>query len=322
MNKINIRYVFSLFVIFCLALTGCQEENYSMGDLSAPTNVVITTEIVGQNTANPNGDGSGDVKISVSSSNAIAYKIGYNNVTDLTSPLTLSQLSENEVTKKFTTLGVNTYRITVVAYSAGGTSTNVTKEVTVKSTFSPDASTITYLTNDSSKTWVVDKSVPGHLGVGPWSTSSTSPDWWSAAIDEKVTCCNCFYTTTFKFTKIVSSNTYTLQVTNPDGAFTKPGAWAGGLPGISDLPTSTSDGCYSYSGGTTAFTFVPPSSNVTFSTMNKQTSIKLEGTTTYIGYGSIQKEYQIISISSTAMYLRAQGTETGNAWYLKLKPAP
>ena len=318
MNKINIRYVFSLFVAFSLALTGCQEESYSLGDLNAPTNVVITTQVVGQNTANPSGDGSGDVKISVSGSNTIAYKIGYNDVTDLTSPLTLSQLSGSEVTKKFTALGVHTYRITVVAFGAGGTSTNVTKEVTVKSTFSPDASTITYLTNDANKTWVVDKSVPGHFGVGPWSTSSTGPDWWSAAIDEKVTCCNCFYTTTFKFTKVTSSNSYTLQVTNPDGAFTKTGSLAS-IPGI---PSSGAEGCYPYSGGTSAFSFVPPSSNVTYATMNKQTAIQLDGNTTYIGYGALQREFQFISISANAMYLRVQGTETGNAWYLKLKPAP
>lgn len=318
MNKINIRYVFSLFVAFSLVLTSCQEEKYSLGDLGAPSNIVISTEVVGQNTSNPNGDGSGDVNITVNGDNVLSYKIGYNDVTDLTSPLSLSLMTSNKVTKKFTTLGVHTYRITVVAYGTGGSSTNVTKEVTVKSTFSPDASTITYLTNDSDKTWVVDKSIPGHFGVGPWSTSSTGPDWWSAAIDEKVLCCNCFYTTTFKFSKNSSSNTYTLQVTNPDGAFTKTGDLAS-IPGI---PASGAEGCYPYGGGTSTFSFVPPSSGVSFATMNKQTAIQLDGTTTYIGYGALQREFQFISISANSMYLRVQGTETGNAWYLKLKPVP
>jgi hypothetical protein len=45
----------------------------------------------------------------------------------------------------------------------------------------------------------------------------------------------------------------------------------------------------------------------------------LAGTNTFIGYGSLQKEYEILSVTATAMYLRVQGTETGNAWYLKLK---
>lgn len=30
-------------------------------------------------------------------------------------------------------------------------------------------------------------------------------------------------------------------------------------------------------------------------------------------------EYEILSITETSLYLRVQGTETGNAWYLKLK---
>jgi hypothetical protein len=29
--------------------------------------------------------------------------------------------------------------------------------------------------------------------------------------------------------------------------------------------------------------------------------------------------YEIMSIDANYMYLRVQGTETGNAWYLKLK---
>jgi len=90
------------------------------------------------------------------------------------------------------------------------------------------------------------------------------------------------------------------------------------LASIPGIPSSGSEGCYPYSGGTSAFSFVPPSSGVSFSTMNKQTAIQLDGNNTYIGYGSLQREFQVISISATQVYLRAQGTETGNAWYLKL----
>lgn len=51
------------------------------------------------------------------------------------------------------------------------------------------------------------------------------------------------------------------------------------------------------------------------------TSIVLEGNNTYIGYGSLKKEYEIMQITPDYMYLRVQGTETGNAWYIKLIPA-
>lgn len=296
-----------LFVL--LAFIGCEKKEYSLGDLNAPSDIVINTEIVGQNATNPAGDGSGDVKISLSGKDVLSYKIDY----DANNALDLVYLPTGIVTRKYTTLGTNTYTITVVAYGKGGTSTTVTKTITVKSTFSPSASIVENLTGTGTKSWVVDKSVPGHFGVGPWMGSS-GPDWWSAAINEKVACCNCFYTATFKFTKVAASNSYTLQVTSPDGAFTKTGALTT-LPGI---PGSGAEGCYGYGGGTGNFSFVPASSGIAASN-STQTSIALGGNTTYIGYGALQKEYEILQITPTFMYLRVQGTETGNAWYLKLK---
>ena len=114
-----------------------------------------------------------------------------------------------------------------------------------------------------------------------------------------------------------------MQVTTPDGAFTKTGSLTT-LPGI---PGSGDEGCYNYGGGTSAFSFVPASSGAPVVVTNAdnststQTSILLSGVDTFIGYGAVQKEYEILVITSTYMYLRVQGTETGNAWYLKLKPA-
>ena len=106
-----------------------------------------------------------------------------------------------------------------------------------------------------------------------------------------------------------------MQVTNPDGAFTKTGSLTT-LPGI---PASGDEGCYSYNGGTSSFSFVPSSTGIAAATPSTQTSILLAGTDTYIGYGAVQKEYEILVLTETYMYLRVQGTETGNAWYLKLK---
>ena len=134
------------------------------------------------------------------------------------------------------------------------------------------------------------------------------------AINEKVGCCNCFYTASFTFTKTATG--YTLTTATPDGAFTKTGALAGGLPGI---PSTGGEACYSYGGGTSPFSFVPSGSGIASSAPSTKTAILLAGSNTFIGYGAVQKEYEILSISATTMYLRVQGTETGNAWYLKLK---
>jgi hypothetical protein len=316
--KTNIKYILGLFIV-ALTFISCNEEEYSLGELSAPSNVVISTEIVGVDATHPNGDGSGSVKIAVTGENALSYKIDY----DASTPLDLVYLPTGNTTKRYTSVGVNTYRITVIAYGKGGTSTNVTKEVTVRSDFTVAPEIVTALTNDASKTWVVDKSVAGHLGVGPWNVASIRPEWWAGAVNEKVATGNCFYTATFTFAKVVASGTYSLQVATPDGAFTKTGSLTT-LPGIAG---SGDEGCYNYGGGTSAFSFIPASSGAPIVTTNAdnststQTSILLSGVDTFIGYGAVQKEYEILVITSTYMYLRVQGTETGNAWYLKLKPA-
>jgi hypothetical protein len=310
MRKI-VKYLLVGLMVFSIPFS-CTNTNYSLGDLTAPSGIVITAEVVGATTASPSGDGSGDVKITITAKDALSYKVDY----DANTPLDLVYLPTGAVTKKYTNLGLNTYRITAVVYGKGGTSSSLTKDVSVRSDFTVASNIVSSLTNGTSRTWVVDKSVAGHFGVGPWSNTSAGPEWWAASVNEKVACCNCFYTATFTFVKVASTGAYTLQVTSPDGIFTKTGSNST-VPGI---PGSGDEGCYSYAGGTSAFTFGPSSTGVAASAPSTKTAIFLGGNNTFIGYGSLQREFEIMSISSTAMYLRAQGTETGNAWYIKLKP--
>lgn len=308
--KHYLKYLF-YSIILLTALNSCKKDKYNMGVLTAPTDVVINTTIVGQDATHPNGDGSGDVIISLTGKNVLAYKINY----DAARGAQMNFLTKSTVTKKYTTVGVNTYRITVVAYGAGASTTTVTKEVTLRSDFTPDPQIVTALTGTGSKTWSVNKDIPGHFGVGPWDPKSVTPSWWSAAPNEKLACCNCFYTANFTFTKN-TDGTFKLTVASPNGAFTKTGALAGGLPGI---PAGGDEGCYNYGGGSSSFSFVPSGSNVDASAPSTKTAIQLAGNNTYIGYGAVLKEYEILSITETSLYLRVQGTETGNAWYLKLK---
>lgn len=302
----NTKYflVFALLLVIC----SCKKNNYSLGSLSAPSDVVIGTKIIGVDATHPNGDGSGDVEITLTGKNALSYKIDY----DAADGITLDFLANGKATKKYTRLGLNTYRITVVAYGAGGTATTITKDIQVQSNFTPDPTIVSNLTGTGSKTWKVDKDISGHFGVGPWSTTSVTPEWYAAAPNEKAGCCNCFYTASFTFTKVSAGN-YTLTVATPDGAFTKTGSLAGGLPGI---PSSGAEACYNYGGGTSPFSFVPSGSGIATGT---KTAILLSGANTFIGYGAVLKEYEILSITATSLYLRVQGTETGNAWYLRLK---
>jgi hypothetical protein len=304
----NTKYLFAFALL--LVIGSCKKKEYSMGNLTAPSEVTINTKIIGVDATHPNGDGSGDVEITLAGKNALSYKIDY----DAGDGIDLAFLSNGKTTKKYTKIGLNTYRITVVAYGPGGTATTVTKEIQVRSDFIPSPAIVSNLTGTGSKSWKVDKDIPAHFGVGPWSTTSVTPEWWSASVNEKVSCCNCFYTASFTFTQVSAGN-YTLTIATPDGAFTKTGSLAGGLPGI---PSSGGEACYSYGGGTSAFSFVPSGSGIAASSSTK-TAILLSGNNTFIGYGAVQKEYEILSISANSLYLRVQGTETGNAWYIKLK---
>jgi len=304
----------AVFVIAALVLiySACKKQEYSLGDLTAPSNIVITTEVVGQDATHPDGDGSGNVNITITADNALAFKVGY----DAKSPADYSSISSSgKVTKKFTKTGVNTYTISTLVFGKGGSSSVGTAVVTVRSDFTPDPDLVANLTGGSSKTWVVDKDVPGHFGVGPYVNTSVTPEWWSAKKDEKLGCCPCFYDATFTFSKVASTGTYTLKVTTV-AAFTKTGDLAGGLPGI---PPAGDEGCYDYPGGTSDFSLIPASTGIAPPT-STQTSILLSGVNTYLGYGAVLKEYEIFEITPTYLYLRVQGTETGNAWYLKFKP--
>jgi hypothetical protein len=305
----HLKYFFYLSLV--IALASCKKQEFQMGDLTAPTDLVINTTIAGKDATHPDGDGSGDVNIEVTGKNVLAYYIDY----IAADGINLELLPSGKVTHKYTSIGVNKYRITVVAYGKGASATTITKDIQVRSDFTPDASLVDALIGTGSKTWRVNKDLPAHFGVGPWNTTSVTPEWWSAAPNEKVGCCNCFYTASFTFAKSASTGTYSLTVASPDGAFTKTGALAGGLPGI---PGAGGEGCYNYAGGSSPFIFVPSGSGISASVSTK-TAMMLNGNNTYIGYGAVQKEYEILSISNTTMKLRVRGTETGNAWYITLK---
>ena len=313
----NLKYTIGVILSLVLITVGCKEDTFEFGDIDAPSNLVINTEIIGQTDADPNGDGSGEVIISITANNAITYHMGINKIDDY-SDVNYSVLSSGTLNKIFTSPGINTYRISVIAYGPGGSATNIAKDITVRSDFVPDVEIVTAITNDSSKTWIVDKDVPAHFGVGPWG--GQSPEWWTAGVDEKLEEAPCFYSTTFTFTKN-ANGTYVLVVdASVDGAFTK----SGDLTNLPGIPAEGDEGCFAeYSGGSSSFNFVPSSSGIEVNDEfpSTQVALKIDTSDAYIGYGSLQSEYEILEITPDYMYLRVQGTETGNGWWIKLKPA-
>ena len=181
----NINYIKAILFATVLAFLGCQENDYSFGDIITPSNIEITSEIVGVDATNPNGDGSGVVHFAATADNAVSYKYIFNGVENVS-------LSGKE-TISFSTLGLNTYTITVVASGTGGVSSSKSIQVEVLSTYAPPADLISKLygfdpadpTAVTSRTWKVHSTKNKHFGLGPIG-GGVLAEWYAAGPGEKV----------------------------------------------------------------------------------------------------------------------------------------
>lgn len=179
------KYIKAIVVLtLVISFTSCQEDDYSFGDIITPSNIQINAELVGADANNPNGDGSGEVKFTVTADNAVSYKFVYEGV----EYVTLS----GEQSIIFSKLGLNTYTITAVASGTAGVTSSKTIQVDVLATYSPPNDLTAKLygfdpanpTATTSRTWRIKSSKPGHFGLGP--VGGTTPvEWYGAGVDEK-----------------------------------------------------------------------------------------------------------------------------------------
>ena len=189
-NKIHtmkkIKYIKALFFFVILIFTGCQENEYSFGEIVTPSNIQITAEIVGADAANPNGDGSGVVNFSATADQAVSFKY----VFDGTEIVALS----GKTSISFSKLGLNKYTVTVVASGTAGLTASKSIQVEVLSTYSPPNDLTAKLFGFdpaspnavTSRTWKIQSSKPGHFGLGPVG-GSTPVEWYGAGPNEKAT---------------------------------------------------------------------------------------------------------------------------------------
>jgi hypothetical protein len=153
------------------------------------------------------------------------------------------------------------------------------------------------LSNATGKTWVIDQSQQGHLGVGP--IGSQFPDWYQAGPDEK--------TGTGFYDDEMTFNMNALKYTYANNGTTF--ANASNAPGIGG-PTGSNDPTVNYT----------PATNLTWlvTTVNgiKYITISNSG---FISYYLGVSQYQILSLTNDEMWLRClDKSNAGNAWYLKL----
>jgi len=108
----NIQSIKSLFLLLTFTILSCSRGG-SGGDeepqLPGLKNLTVDVEVVGKNSENPNGDGSGIVNFIAKADNATNYKILIDGET--------KESSNGKFSHTFKIGGVNTYQVIVVAYN-------------------------------------------------------------------------------------------------------------------------------------------------------------------------------------------------------------
>lgn len=309
-NILKIKNVFFV-LLFSFVTVGCVDDDFNIGAITNPSELNVSTEVVGQSEEMPNGDGSGTVNFTVTAKNAMTYKFIYGDGFEEVS-------YDGTTTHSFNKNGVNDYVVTIVAYGTGGASANTTSTVTVFSDFS-DPETTEILTGGDSKTWYIAAAQPGHLGVGPAPSTENGWNvpgfWYSAGPFEKAgsDLSSCFYTDEMTFT-LADDGTILYDYDNKGFTFFNVD-YAASFGG-----SGSEDQCLAYdSSGTMTVSLAPATSgfpNATGTVMN----ISDGG---FISYYIGTSSYEILSITENTMVLRAiMGNNDFLAWYLILTSSP
>ena len=295
-------------VVSLFFLNSCQEESKTFGDLNPPTNLTVTATIVGQDATHPNGDGSGKVMFTSNASNAISYKYVFSDATSWVAPSGIYQ-------KQFTTNGIVTYTINIIASGKGGLSTNKVITLQVRSDFN-DAEAVGFLTGGSSKTWYWSASEAGHLGVGQNDNDATKnyfANYYQAAPFEKAgsPSSSCLYNNKLKFSLVGGDLKYELD--NQGQTFFN-AAFQSVVGG-----TAGGDNCYTYStAGIKSVSLSPSTSVVAANNIPNQTrgTVMNFSDNGFMGYYIGQNSYEILSITANRMVVRAvMGGNPALAWY-------
>lgn len=299
----------TIAILALLLMVNCSKDDYSFGELTAPSNIQVAYEIIGASATAPDGDGTGMVKFTVKADDAISYKFNFNDGTIENAP-------SGTFEKRFTKVGVNTYTVTVIASGKGGLTSNTTVDVKVLSTFS-DEEAIALLTGGTAKKWYFSASEVGHLGVGPNNANAEQNYYgfyYQAVAFEKAGAASssCLYDNVLTFSNVNGDLKYNLDnggKTFFNSAFL---SVAGG--------SGSDDSCLDYTATGTKSVALSPSES--FVTKNPNAATQTRGTLMtiadggFMGYYIGQSTYEILSLTDNRMVVRAvMGNDPGLVWY-------
>jgi hypothetical protein len=281
------KYLALVCAACMLALTGCSPDDTEAELGPVPTTADVTF------TATPDPANPNIVHFTNSSEGFIA-------VWDLGNGTTARG---NEAQASYPVKGDYTVKLTIMTSGGSATSEKVIN-IAETNPLMLDIPVYNFLTGGADaldgKTWVIDKETPGHMGIGP--SSSTTPEWWSApALDKNG---KGIYDDEFTFK--LAGFSYVYQ-TN------------GNVYSNQDFGPTVFPGAVREAGGNDWIAPYTPPANTTWTlteTAPGKWTLIINGS--FMGYYVATNTYEILSINDDEMHVRyIQGNNPGNAWYHK-----
>ena len=302
-KKLIMKKLKYIIVAFVMVLVACEVDD-ALGSV-ALSNLTVNTEI--------SNDGSGKVIFKTSASGAKSFKYEFGDGTT-------GESLTGFISKIYTTVGENTFTVTITANGFDGTTMTETVEVSINIPVM-NSDLVNLLTEGTSKTWFLAAAQPGHLGLGP-ARAGIDGDWWypkwySAQAFEKcgsdISDCFCDDELTFS---VDSNGDVTYVLDNKGQTFFNVGhkAVVGG--------TSDEDFCYDYdTSGEKAVTISSVEGNVPEA---ETTGMQMEfADGGFMSYYVGSSTYEILSLSENLLYVRTYDTMNPDlAWYIRFTSAP
>jgi len=292
----NLKSLAVIFLTILVVGSGCKKDEYTFGDLKAPTDLTLSAVVSGVDATNPNGSGTGNVVINATSKNALTYNIDFGDGTTRVVPSGI-------ITYKYSTPGTADFIITVNAVGTGGSLSTISRKVRVFVAFTIPPTIVSALTNGTSRVWITDKAAPGHFGVG--AGDMFWPNFYAAGPNSREACA---YDDEITFSKDATGKIF-MAINNKGTSFSIGAATAFyGFGG--------GDGCYAINtGGTKLLAFMDATTASTPSNSTRiQFTVPGNG---IINFGTGGVTYEILSITASTVELRNIGAD-GNSWYQKL----
>lgn len=312
----NLKFLFSFFLFSMVLIVGCKEDDASIGDIVAPSNIRVTAEVIGVDVDNPDGDGSGLVKFTITADNALSFNVIFGDGMTQSVPSGI-------VTHRYNSPGLNTYTAIINAVGTGGVISNVTEEVTVFSSFNDlEAKLLLSGGLGNSKTWYWAAAQLGHLGVGPTFTQDptqfTYPSYYTAQPFEKAgdPQSSCIYEDELIFSLDANEQlTYQLN-NNGQTYFNGAHSAAGGGAGSGD------DVCLDFDTSGTSVVFLSPSSSLLTDADSRRTDMTFENNN-FMGYYVGSSTYEILELTDTTLRVRTlDALNPALAWYHIFSSSP